>query len=117
LAGAVPHEAVPEWVAGCHVLCQPSIVEPFGQALLEAMACGRSVVATRVGGPPEFVTPDAGVLVDPLDVGAMADALGLAASLPRPNTAARAAASGHDLRLQARRVEEILRRAAAGSAR
>ena len=32
------------------------------------MACGRPVVATRVGGPPEFVPPDAGILVDPLDV-------------------------------------------------
>ena len=58
------------------------------------MACGRSVVATRVGGPPEFVPPDAGVLVDPLDVDAIADALRVAAALPCPNPAAREAAEG-----------------------
>ena len=55
-----------EWVAACDVLCQPSLVEPFGVALLEAMAGERSVVATSVGGPPEFVPPEAGVLVDPI---------------------------------------------------
>ena len=94
------------------VLCQPSLIEPFGQALLEAMAAGRSVVATRVGGPPEFVPPDAGVLVDPLDTTALADAMTRAAQLPSPNPAARAAAAKHDVRLQAEKVEQILERAA-----
>ena len=67
LAGPVPHDDVPAWIAQSHVVCQPSLVEPFGLVLLEAMASGRSVVATRVGGPPEFVTAEAGVLVDPTD--------------------------------------------------
>jgi len=35
----------------------------------------RSVVATEVGGPPEFVPPQAGILVDPLDTGAAAEAI------------------------------------------
>jgi glycosyltransferase involved in cell wall biosynthesis len=87
-------------------------VEPLGQAVLEAMACGRSVVATRIGGPPEFVPPEAGVLVDPLDVESLADALRTAAALPCPNPAARAAAECHDVREQARRVEQVLERAA-----
>jgi glycosyltransferase involved in cell wall biosynthesis len=72
------------------------------------MAAGRSVVATRVGGPPEFVPPDAGVLVDPLDTGELARALDAAASLPSPNEAARAAAAAHDVRRQAERVEALL---------
>jgi glycosyltransferase involved in cell wall biosynthesis len=76
------------------------------------MASGRSVVATRVGGPPEFVTPAAGVLVDPTDDDALTEALAQAAALPRPNLAAREAASGHDVKRQAQRVEEILLRAA-----
>jgi glycosyltransferase involved in cell wall biosynthesis len=87
-------------------------VEPLGQALLEAMACGRSVVATRIGGPPEFVPPEAGVLVDPLDVDALARGLEEAAALPCPNDAAREATADHDVRLQAERIEEMLRRAA-----
>ncbi len=111
LAGAVAHEEVPKFVAAADVVCQPSLVEPLGQALLEAMACGRPVVATRIGGPPEFVTPEAGVLVDPLDEAAIADALRRAASLPVPSAAARAAAERHDVRKQARRVEAVLERA------
>ncbi len=112
IVGAVPHAQIPRWLAACDVVCQPSVVEPFGQALLEAMACERSVVATRVGGPPEFVPPEAGILVDPLDEAAIAVGLERAAALPRPNTAARAAAAEHDLRLQAARLEAILERAA-----
>ena len=73
------------------------------------MACGRSVVGTTVGGPPEFVPAEAGILVDPLDELAIAAALREAAQLPRPNPAARAAAERHDVNEQARRVEEILR--------
>jgi len=114
LLGAVPHDEVAGLIADAHVLCQPSLVEPLGQALLEAMACGRAVVATRIGGPPEFVPPEAGVLVDPLDVAALADAMGRAAALPRPNEAARAAAAEHDVRRQAERILAILSRAAAG---
>ena len=115
LGGAVGHDEIPKRIAQSHVVCQPSLIEPFGQAVLEAMACGRSVVATRIGGPPEFVPPDAGVLVDPLDVEALAHALRQAAALPSPNQAARAAAEGHDVREQARKVEEVLERAAAES--
>jgi glycosyltransferase involved in cell wall biosynthesis len=113
LLGRVPHDAIPRLLAGSHVLAQPSLLEPLGQALLEAMACGRSVVATRIGGPPEFVPPEAGVLVDPLDVDALAAALRGAASLPRPNEAAREASAAHDVRRQAERIEAILSRAAA----
>jgi glycosyltransferase involved in cell wall biosynthesis len=112
LAGRVPHDAVPAWLAAADVVCQPSLVEPFGLATLEAMASARSVVATRVGGPPEFVPPEAGVLVDPEDDDALAAALDAAANLPRPNLAAREAAAPHDVRRQAARVEEILLRAA-----
>jgi glycosyltransferase involved in cell wall biosynthesis len=113
LVGRVPHDEIPHLVGEAHVVCQPSLIEPLGQALLEGMAAGRSVVATRIGGPPEFVPPDAGVLVDPLDVEALSTALHRAAALPRPNEAARAAAARHDVRLQAERIEEILSRAAA----
>lgn len=115
IAGRVPHDQVPGWIAACDVLCQPSLSEPFGQAALEAMAMARSVVATREGGPPEFVTPAAGVLVDPLDTDALAAAMERAAALPRPNPAARAAASKHDVRRQAARMAAILTRAAAGN--
>jgi glycosyltransferase involved in cell wall biosynthesis len=114
LAGRVDYDRIPERIAAAHVVCQPSLIEPFGQALLEAMACGRSVVATRIGGPPEFVPPEAGVLVDPADEDALLAALQTAAELPCPNPAARAAAEAHDVRAQAEKVEAILERAARG---
>src|SRR5262249_41623377 len=114
LVGRVAHDDVPAWVAACDVLCQPSLIEPFGLATLEGMAAGRSVVATRGGGPREFVTPEGGVLADPEDEHALAGALERAASLPRPNLAAREAASEHDVKRQAARVEAILLRAARG---
>jgi glycosyltransferase involved in cell wall biosynthesis len=111
IVGRVAHDAVPDWIAAADVVCQPSLAEPFGLATLEALASGRSVVATAVGGPPEFVTPEAGVLVDPLDEDALTNALARAAALPHPNLAGREAAAGHDVRRQAERVEEILLRA------
>jgi glycosyltransferase involved in cell wall biosynthesis len=114
LTGALPYDRIPEQIAAAHVVCQPSLIEPFGQAVLEAMACGRSVVATRIGGPPEFVPPEAGVLVDPVDEDALVEALRSAAALPCPNRAARAAAEEHDVRRQAEKVEAILQRAARG---
>jgi glycosyltransferase involved in cell wall biosynthesis len=111
LAGRVPHDQVPAYLAGADVVCAPSLLEPFGQSILEAMACGRTVVATRVGGPPEFVSPEAGILVDPLHVGELSRALDAATAFPVPNDAARAAAAEHDLSRQAERVEQILVRA------
>ena len=105
---------MPGYIAAADVLCQPSLAEPFGQATLEALASARSVVATRVGGPPEFVPEGAGVLVDPLDEDGLTEALRVAASMPVPNPAARAAAEAHDVRLQAARVEEVLDRAVRG---
>jgi glycosyltransferase involved in cell wall biosynthesis len=114
LLGRVWHDEIPRLLAECRVLAQPSLVEPLGQAVLEAMACGRSVVATRIGGPPEFVPPEAGMLVDPLDADALARGLERAAALPCPNGAAREATAEHDVRRQAERIETILSRSASG---
>jgi glycosyltransferase involved in cell wall biosynthesis len=112
VVGRVAHDEIPAWLSAADVVCGPALVEPFGQALLEAMACGRTVVATRIGGPPEFVPAEAGILVDPLDVDELARGLELAIGLPVPNDAARDAAALHSVTLQAERVEQILLRAA-----
>jgi glycosyltransferase involved in cell wall biosynthesis len=114
VVGSVDHNRIPSYLAAADVLCQPSLVEPFGQAALEGLASARTVVATRVGGPPEFVPEGAGMLVDPEDEDALLAALRAAAALPTPNPAARTAAESHGLSSQARRVEAVLARAARG---
>jgi glycosyltransferase involved in cell wall biosynthesis len=108
VVGRVPHERVADWIAACDVLCQPSLIEPFGQAILEALASERPVLATRIGGPPELVRPGAGVLVDPGSIASIEDGLRAVRELPTPNAAARAIAAEHDVRRQAQRVSALL---------
>jgi glycosyltransferase involved in cell wall biosynthesis len=108
LLGRVSHSRVADLIAASDIVCQPSLIEPFGQAVLEALACERPVVATRIGGPAELLTPETGVLVDPGSVDSIAAGLRAAADLPRPNPAARAIAAEHDVVKQAARVARLL---------
>jgi glycosyltransferase involved in cell wall biosynthesis len=67
---------VPRLLASCDLVVCTSRIEPFGRCVLEAMACGKAVVASRVGGIPEVLGNDgAGVLLDPGDVEGFADAV------------------------------------------
>jgi len=54
----------------------PSIFEPFGMTALEAMACGRPVIASKFGGIREVISPgENGLLVDPSNTSELADAM------------------------------------------
>jgi glycosyltransferase involved in cell wall biosynthesis len=58
------------------IFCCPSIwEEPFGKVIVEAMACGLPVVATRVGGIPEIARDGGVLLVKPGSATELADAL------------------------------------------
>ncbi|HET7233237.1 MAG TPA: glycosyltransferase family 4 protein [Longimicrobium sp.] len=71
-----PRERVAELLHGCALFVLPSRAESFGIALVEAMACGRPVIGTRVGGIPEIVCDGRdGVLVPPDDPAALAAAM------------------------------------------
>jgi teichuronic acid biosynthesis glycosyltransferase TuaC len=73
--GSQPHSEVARLMAESAVLALPSRAETFGAVLVEALATGTPVVATRSGGPEEIVSPEVGVLVSPDDPAALAEAL------------------------------------------
>ncbi|HVY36613.1 MAG TPA: glycosyltransferase [Polyangia bacterium] len=76
LAGARPLAEVPLWMGAADVVTLPSHHEGTPNVLLEALACGRRVVATRVGGIPDVVNdPALGTLVPVADPAALAPAL------------------------------------------
>jgi teichuronic acid biosynthesis glycosyltransferase TuaC len=83
LHGAQPLAAIPTWLAACDVLALPSHVEGTPNVVLEALACGRRVVASAVGGVPDLLTSTTlGALVTPRDPDALAAALTQALRTP-----------------------------------
>ena len=64
-----------DWLAGCDVYVNSSVSEGVSLTILEAMAAGLPVVATRVGGTPEIVDSTCGMLVPPRQPLALAGAL------------------------------------------
>jgi len=77
--GHLPHDDVLAALDHCRFLVQPALwPEPFGLVLIEAMARGKAVVASRAGGPMEIVGDgDTGLLVAPGDTEALAAAMRL----------------------------------------
>jgi glycosyltransferase involved in cell wall biosynthesis len=67
----------------CHAVCVPSRSEPFGMVVIEAMAAGRPVIGTNIGGIPFTVVHEKSGLLVPKDApGELADALERASQNP-----------------------------------
>jgi glycosyltransferase involved in cell wall biosynthesis len=74
--GLVTGEAKAAVLAAAQVFVSSSRREPFSNATLEAMAAGRAIVATRIGGNPEMVEDEvSGLLVEPEDPEGLAKAI------------------------------------------
>jgi glycosyltransferase involved in cell wall biosynthesis len=74
--GAYDNDDVPDILQDVSVVTVPSITEALGIVALEAMACGKPVVASAVGGLPEIVRDgETGLLVSPKDPAALAEAI------------------------------------------
>ncbi len=88
------HDDVIAAIDGCRFLVSPALwPEPFGLVLIEAMARGKAVVASRAGGPCEIVcNGETGLLVPPGDATALARALRLL--VDEPHLAARMGRAG-----------------------
>jgi glycosyltransferase involved in cell wall biosynthesis len=75
ILGAIPRDKVADVFRSCSVYCLPSHGEPFGMAALEAMSCGKPVVATAAGGLDYLVDGEGGVKVPVGDSEKLAEAL------------------------------------------
>ena len=76
LTRPMPNSEMPALYAECDVYVQPSIVEPYGIAVLEAMACEKPVVGTRVGGMLDTVKDgETGLLAKSGNLNDIADAI------------------------------------------
>jgi glycosyltransferase involved in cell wall biosynthesis len=81
LAGWRPHEQLPRALNAADALVLPSVAEAFGLVLVEAMACGLPVIASRAHGPATIVAHGStGWLIPPDDEDALVDALLAAAN-------------------------------------
>jgi glycosyltransferase involved in cell wall biosynthesis len=95
--GTRSHDEIPLWMNACDVLCLPSLNEGLPNVVLEAMACGLPVVASRVGGVPELVREGVNGLLTPAgDPAALARALRQALTLPWDPVAIRESVSAFD---------------------
>ncbi|HTQ57202.1 MAG TPA: glycosyltransferase family 4 protein [Bryobacteraceae bacterium] len=104
---------VADWLHAIDIFVLPSLSEALSNSLMEAMACGCAVAATRVGGNPELVTHgETGMLFEPGDVAGLAGVLRMLIANRdlRGELARRAALLIHDrftLEAAARRMGEI----------
>lgn len=115
--GLIPDADLPAFFSGATCFVLPSLFEGFGLPLLEAMACGCPVIASDRAALPEVVA-DAGLLVDPESVDAMAAALrqmvGDTALRERLKERGLLRSREFTWSIAARRTREVLREAAAG---
>jgi glycosyltransferase involved in cell wall biosynthesis len=73
--GSVPRDTVREGMRAADCFVLPSLAENFGVVLIEALSTGLPVIATRCGGPEDFVDDSVGVLLHPGDEDGLAEAL------------------------------------------
>lgn len=73
--GVIEHEKLGNILAGADVLAIVSDRETFGMTGIEAMSLGKPVIATRCGGPEDYIIPGNGLLIEPGDTNALADAI------------------------------------------
>jgi glycosyltransferase involved in cell wall biosynthesis len=78
LPGARPAREVADWMAAADVVALASHGEGCPNVVVEALACGRPVVGCAVGGVPELVRPDCGLLVPARRPDELGRALGVA---------------------------------------
>ena len=76
--GFIPYEKLPEYLSVCDIFIRPSRSEGFGNSFIEAMAAGVPVIATPVGGIPDFLDDkETGIFCSPDNPKSIAEAVNL----------------------------------------
>lgn len=82
--GRIAQKELPLYYAACDLFVIPSVVEAFGLVALEAMACGKPVIGSNVGGIPDVIKDkENGFLVPPRDPKSLADKITLLLNDPK----------------------------------
>ncbi|MEO0082323.1 MAG: glycosyltransferase family 4 protein [candidate division WOR-3 bacterium] len=111
--GFVQPDELPSWYSGCTVFCAPALgPESMGIILVEAMACGRPVVASRICGYDEVITHDKTGLLFPVGnhdalAPMLVSLLGSAEFRQRLGQTAHRAAQEYSWPLIAGRIEQV----------
>jgi len=71
----LPYHNMPYAYIASDIFVLPTLAEGMSRSIMEAMACGKPVVATNVGGNPELVSKDRGLLVEPKNILPLKDAI------------------------------------------
>lgn len=75
LLGFIPNKEIPAYIAISDIAVVPSLMEASSIFMLESMAMGKAVIATKIGALEEILNPSVGMLVEPANVNQLSDAM------------------------------------------
>jgi L-malate glycosyltransferase len=111
--GEIPPDSIPNYYGLCDIFVIPSITESFGMVTIEAMACGKPVIGTNVGGIPEIIRDGVnGFLVPPRSPEDLAEKILFLLKNPAlmekmGNTNAVEAKEKYDLQVKAKKIMQL----------
>lgn len=112
----VSHDQLPIMLSACDIFVLPTLIEGCCNALIEAMACGLPIISSDSEYTEDLLTDACAIRIDPLDVGAIRNAIITLRDDPerrqRMANAALKHAQGFDINVRARRVVEFMSRLA-----
>jgi len=73
--GKVEHDEISKWMGACDYFCLPSLREGCPNVVLEALGCGRPVIASHVGAIPDVINTNTGMLFEPNNVNSITSTL------------------------------------------
>ena len=73
--GTRPHEEIALWMNACDVLVRPTLIEGMPNVVMEALACGKPVVGSNIGGLVKIINSKNGILVEPANSNSIANGL------------------------------------------